>query len=234
MKQSAMDDTPGDPPRTRVYAASDAEAWGEVLWVLRTGGVAVFPTDTVYGVGCDLWQPEAIEKLYWAKKRPKQRPISVLVSAPEHAFLVAECARLGGEALERFEALTARFWPGGLTIILPRRPYVPDILCAGGPTIAVRMPDHSLALRLIAEMGGALAATSANLSGRPAPCTAAGALADLDGRVHVILDGGDCPGGIASSIVDLGADAPVILREGALDVETLREVLPDLIVPHKA
>ncbi|MBM3188445.1 MAG: threonylcarbamoyl-AMP synthase [Chloroflexi bacterium] len=219
---------------TRVYPANDAEGWTEALWALRTGEVVVFPTDTVYGVGCDLWQPEAVARLYWAKQRPERLPIPILVSAPEHALLVADRAQLGPRVAARLAALCERFWPGELTVILPRRSYVPDIVCAGGPTIAVRMPDHPIALRLIAEMGGALAATSANTSGAPAAVTAAQALADLDGRVAVLLDGGPCPGGVASSIVDLVSETPVLLRQGGLELDTLRQVLPDLIVPHTA
>jgi L-threonylcarbamoyladenylate synthase len=219
---------------TRVYAGNSAEGWDEALWALRTGELVVFPTDTVYGVGCDVWEPQAIERLYWAKWRPKRLPIPVLVSAPEHIYKVVERSLVSRSARHRLDALTDHFWPGQLTVILPRRPYVPDVLCAGGPTVAVRMPDQSLALRLIAEMGGALAATSANRSGQPDPRTAEQALADLEGRVDVVLDDGPCPGGIASSIVDLVSDTPALLREGALAVHALRRVVPEIVVPRRA
>ena len=227
-------DAPRESQPTRVYAGDSAVGWDEALWALRTGELVVFPTDTVYGVGCDVWDPRAIERLYWAKWRPKRLPIPVLVSAPEHVYKVVERPPATGKARPWFAALAERFWPGQLTVILPRRSYVPDVLCAGGPTIAVRMPDHPLALRLIAEMGGALAATSANRSGGPDPQTAQQAIEDLGGRVAVVLDDGPCPGGVASSIVDLVSDAPVLLREGALDVCTLRRVLPNLVVPRRA
>ncbi len=207
---------------TRVYLASDPVALPEALRALRIGQIVAFPTDTVYGLGCDVWQAEAVERLYRAKTRPRRLGIPVLLSAPDQVSQVA-LDLPGG-----FDQLAARFWPGGLTLIVPRRSAVPDILCAGGPNVAVRVPDHPVALRLIAEMGGALAVTSANLSGRPPSRTAAEVLADLDGRIAVLLDGGTCPGGVASSIVDLVARPPSLLRTGALPIEALRKVLPSL------
>ena len=211
-----------------VYAASDPLAIPEALWALRDGLVVVLPTDTVYGVGCDLWQPEAIENLYRAKQRPKRLPIPVLVSSPDHVREVAT------DTSPLFQLVAQRFWPGGLTVILPRRPYVPDVLCSGGDTIAVRMPDDSFALRLIAEMGGALAVTSANLSGLPEAITVEEALADLDGHIAVAIDGGKCPGGVASSIVDLVSDPPALLREGSIGAGAIQEVLPRLVRPASA
>jgi len=214
----------GKPAFTRVYLATQPEALPAAWEALRKGEVVVFPTDTVYGVGCDLWRPEAIERLYWAKLRPKHMAIPVLVSAPEHV------AQVASELPAPFKLLVERFWPGALTLIVPRHPKVPEVLCNGGPTIAVRMPDHPVALRLIEGIGGALAATSANLSGQPPATSAVQALAQLAGRVAVILDGGECPGGVPSSIVDLVADPPLLLRQGHLSYETLREVLPGLVV----
>ena len=220
-----MDSSPGTRWRTPVYDTSDPRAMTEALWALRDGCVVVLPTDTVYGVACDVWQPEAIERLYAAKQRPSKLPIPVLVSAPDHVHRVAR------DVSPLFAHVAERFWPGGLTLIVPRRPFVPDILTAGGDTIAVRMPNHPVALRLIAEMGGVLAVTSANLSGRPDAVTLEQALADLDGRVAIALDGGSCHGGVASSIVDLVTDPPALLREGDLAQSVLRSVLPRLIRP---
>jgi L-threonylcarbamoyladenylate synthase len=207
---------------TQVYPATEERGFAAALAALRAGQLVAFPTDTVYGVGCDLWQPAAIERIYWAKLRPRHLAIPVLVSAPGDVQQVAADLPMG------FFALVEHFWPGGLTIIVPRRANVPELLCAGGNTIAVRMPDHPVALRIIAALGGALAVTSANLSGRPAPSIAAEVLADLNTRVAVLLDGGPCPGGVASSIVDLVTDPPVLLRQGELSLEVLRQVLPEL------
>jgi L-threonylcarbamoyladenylate synthase len=211
---------------TRVFATSEERALQEALEALRAGQSVVFPTDTVYGVGCDLWQPEAIEHLYWAKRRPKKMPIPVLVSTARDVEKVARDIPLA------FEEVADRFWPGGLTLILPRQASVPAILCAGGPTIAVRMPAHPWALKLIESAGGALAVTSANLSGHPAATTAQEALEELRGRVSVVIDGGECPGGMASTIVDLTKDPPVVLRMGPIGLPELQNVLPDLRLPR--
>lgn len=211
---------------TRIYTADDPEALAQSVEALRAGQLVALPTDTVYGVGCDPWQERAIERIYWAKLRPRNMAIPILVSGPEQ---VAQVAR----ALPPlFVPLVERFWPGGLTVIVPRQFSLPEILCAGGDTVAVRMPNHPFALRLIAEMGGAMAVTSANLSGRPSPRTAQEVLADLRGRVAVVVDGGACPGGVASTIVDLVSEPPRLLRQGEIDAETLRRFLPDLVLPQ--
>lgn len=211
-----------DVPETRVLPGNEPEAIPQAVRTLQRGGLVVFPTDTVYGVGCDLRNTTALERLYTAKERPRDMAIPVLVSGPEQVHQVAR------EVPEALSVVAARFWPGGLTVILPRQPDLPDILTAGGDTIAVRLPDHPLARALIAAAGGALAVSSANRSGSLAPDTAEGALADLNGRVELVLNGGTCPGGVASSIIDLSASPPHLLRRGALDVARLREVLPDL------
>lgn len=211
---------------THVCTTSEEGTLSKALEALRAGQSVVFPTDTVYGVGCDLWQSEAIARLYRAKRRPTQMPIPVLVSAPKYTHEVARDIPLS------FEKVVDRFWPGGLTLILPRRPSVPSILCAGGDTIAVRMPAHLWALELIAKAGGAMAVTSANLSGHPAATTAQEALNDLEERVSLIIDGGECPGGMASTIVDLTENPPLILRTGPLGLRDLREVLPRVRLCH--
>ncbi|MFO7696934.1 MAG: L-threonylcarbamoyladenylate synthase [Anaerolineae bacterium] len=207
---------------TRMVRADAPGAVAEAADILRRGGLVVFPTDTVYGVGCGMYDTGALARLYAAKERPRSMAIPVLISAPEH---MAQAARHVPETLA---PLAERFWPGALTVILPRRIDLPEMLTAGGDTIAVRMPDHAIARALIEAAGGALAVSSANRSGRPAPQTAQEALDDLAGRVELVLDGGPCPLGEASSIIDLGSEPPQLLRRGALDVRALREVLPDL------
>ena len=209
---------------TRCLPANDPDAIAEALQALRAGQVVVIPTDTVYGLACDLWQPEAIGRIYWAKQRPERLPIPVLISDPKYVLRVAS------HLPSTFVRLATRFWPGALTLVVARRPEVPEELGVGHSTVAVRMPNHPAALSLIEAAGGALAVTSANISGRPAPTTAAQALADLGGRVAIVLDGGECPGGVPSSIVDLVSRPPVLLREGNLAAELLRLELPDLVV----
>ncbi len=207
---------------TLLLPTDDARALPEALRALHQGQAIVLPTDTVYGVGCDLWRVEAIERLYWAKLRPAHMAIPVLVSSAGEVIQVARELPAG------FGALTERFWPGGLTLIVPKSERVPALLSAEGDSIAVRLPNHPVARALIAAFGGALAVTSANLSGQPAAQTAQQALAFLQGRVAVVLDGGPCPGGMASTIVDLVSQPPRVVRAGAISTEALRQVLPAL------
>ncbi len=207
---------------TTVLAVQDRATVTRAVSVIKRGGLIVLPTDTVYGVGCDMRSEPALTRLYAAKDRPRNMPIPVLVADPDDARQVAESLP------DAFPSLAQRFWPGALTLIVPRRPDLPPILTAGGDTVAVRLPDHQEARAIIRAAGGALAVTSANRSGRPAPATAEEALEDLRGRVQLVIDGGRCPGGRPSSIVDLTGEHPRLLRLGALDVEQLREVLPDL------
>ncbi len=177
---------------------------------LIAGGVVVFPTDTVYGVGAHAFQPQAIAALYGAKARPLDKAIPVLIARRSDLSLVAR--NIPASAWK----LAERYWPGALTIVLPRAPALPDILCAGGDTVAIRMPDHPVALALIQAAGGAVAATSANLSGGVPALTAQEALQALDGRVELILDGGRVYTGVPSTIVDLTAETPRILRQGGI------------------
>jgi len=209
--------------RTRVLSVAAETALDEAIALLRNGDVVAFPTDTVYGLGCDLWQEAAIARLYQAKERPGNLAIPVLVSSPEQVGQVAM------DLPETFARLSELFWPGGLTLIVRRRPHVPVLLCAGGDTVAVRMPAYPLVQRLAAALGGALAATSANLSGRPSPTTAEEVLGDLEGRISLLLDGGRCVGGVVSSIIDLVSDPPVLVRPGALSLDALRAVVPGLV-----
>jgi len=184
--------------------------------VLRGGGIVAFPTDTVYGIGAHGMLPQAVEKLYAAKERPRDKAIPLLLpgleALPAVVATVPEAAR----------ALAARFWPGALTIVLRRSPNVPDAVTAGGDTVAVRVPDHALTLALLRALAAPLAATSANLSGEPAPDTAEGVLAQLEGRIDLILDGGRCPGSVASTVVDLTVDPPAVLRAGEIGLDALR------------
>ncbi|MBC7255073.1 MAG: threonylcarbamoyl-AMP synthase [Chloroflexi bacterium] len=211
---------------TRLFAIDDTRALPAALQALRRGEVVVFPTDTVYGVGCSLWDPRAIERLYWAKQRPEELAIPVLVAD------IWDTRQVARDLPQAFEALAERFWPGGLTLVLPKIGRVPAILSAGRDTVAVRLPAHPFARALIRAAGGALAVTSANRSGQPAPRTAEEAQAALWGRVAVILDGGPCPIGVASTIVDLTVSPPRVLRPGAIPYEALREVLP-MLLPHQ-
>lgn len=195
--------------------AQEPQAIGEAAAILRRGGLVVFPTDTVYGVGASAFLPEAIEALYAVKARPTEKAIPLLLPSYSEVIQVAR------DIPEITWALTERFWPGGLTLVLPRAAHLPEVLCGGGKSIAVRVPDHPVALKLLAAFGGPLATTSANISGQAAAITAAEAQSALGDRVQMILDGGAAPKGIASTVLDLTTNPPKILREGAISREAL-------------
>jgi L-threonylcarbamoyladenylate synthase len=187
--------------------------------VLAEGGLVAFPTDTVYGVGAHAFQPEAVERIYTAKIRSRDKAIPILLARADDLVLVAE--RIPDTAWR----LAERFWPGGLTLVLPKKASVPDVVSAGGTTVAVRVPDHPVSLALIATLGAPLAATSANLSGHPSPVTTQEVETELRGRIELILDGGRCPGGVPSTVLDLTTDPLAILRAGAISVEEIKAVL---------
>jgi L-threonylcarbamoyladenylate synthase len=187
--------------------------------LLRAGRLVAFPTDTVYGVGVVIWDHEAVRKLYAAKLRPADKAIPVLLADITDLPMVA--CDLPDDALRLAES----FWPGPLTLVVPRSEAVPDDVTAGGATVAVRVPDHELARALIRAAGAPLATTSANLSGQPSPVTAQEVATQLGHRISLVLDGGPCPGGVASTVVDLTGPTPAILRPGPL---SLQEILTAL------
>ncbi|MGQ9628226.1 MAG: L-threonylcarbamoyladenylate synthase [Anaerolineae bacterium] len=203
---------------TKVLKTSE-EALKEALQLLREGKLVAFPTDTVYGVGAHAFLKEAVERIYTAKLRPKGKAIPLLLGRAEDMELVAQ------EVPPAAWKLAERFWPGGLTIVLRKKPIVPDVVSAGGETVALRVPDHPFPLSLIASLGAPLAATSANLAGRPSPVTAQEVSRELAGRIELIVDGGPCPGGIPSTVLDLTVDHPAILRHGAVPKEDLLAML---------
>lgn len=178
-----------------------------------------FPTDTVYGVGAHALLPEAVARLYTAKVRPEGKAIPLLLAD------AADIERVSLDLPPLASRLIAAFWPGALTLVVPRSAWLPDIVTAGGPTVAVRLPDHPAPRALARALGAPLAATSANLSGQAEATTAAEVLAQLDGRIELLLDGGVCAGGVASTVLDLTVHPPAILRAGALDLAQLQRLL---------
>ena len=175
--------------------------------ILRKGGVIAFPTDTVYGLGADAFNRTAVEKVYEIKNRPRHQQLPLLIADLEQLTALAEPI----PEIARF--LAGRFWPGGLTLVLPRRDSVPPYPALGS-TIAVRIPDHPVCQALTWSLGNPLIGTSANVSGRPAALTAGEVEQQLGGRVDLIINGGQCPGGKESTIVDVGREPPAILRQG--------------------
>ena len=207
---------------TEVMPTTYARAIDQALQVLKQGGLVAFPTDTVYGVGALAFLPRAVEQIYHVKGRPRSKPIPILLDRAESLAEVAE--DIPPEAW----LLAERFWPGPLTIVLGRGPSIPDVINAAGPNVAVRVPDHEFALRFIGAAGGALAATSANLSGHPDPVTAEEVLGYLEGRIDLILDGGPCPGGQASTVIDLTGVSPTVVRPGPISSRELEQELAQL------
>jgi len=186
---------------------------------LRRGEVVAFPTDTVYGVGAALFHEGAIRALYEIKGRPEAKAIPLLLADPADLGCVAASVPPLAERLIR------RYWPGGLTLVVEARPELPEVLLAGGRTVAVRVPDHPIARALIRAVGVPLATTSANRSGEPEALTAAEVIGQLGRGVRWVLDGGRSPGGKPSTVVDLSTDPPVIRRVGAIPADELLPVL---------
>src|SRR6266487_5270378 len=204
-------------PATIEYAAA----------LLRAGEVVVFPTETVYGLGAAALQRGAVERIFIAKERPFNDPLIVHIA--EEDALEQLASSISGQA----KLLARTFWPGPLTLVLPRSRLVPKLVTAGLETVAVRMPRHPVALALISAAGSPIAAPSANRFMHVSPTTAQHALADLNGRVPLILDGGPCEVGVESTILDLCAEIPTILRPGGISLEALRTVLPKVLPPSR-
>jgi L-threonylcarbamoyladenylate synthase len=193
-------------------------AFDRAVTLLRKGEPICFPTDTVYGIGVHAYQPAAVERLYGLKGRPAHLPIPLLL--PDAVAMRTACANIPPIAWR----LAARFWPGGLSLVLRRSGAVPDVVTSGGPTVAVRVPDHDWVRELCRRLGAPLAATSANLHGKPSPVTAGEVQVTFEGLVPLILDGGPCRGGVASTVLDLTATPPLIVRPGPVTAEQLAEV----------
>lgn len=204
-----------------VICASNENAQLRAIEVLKAGGLVAFPTDTVYGLAVLPWDTDAMARLYEAKQRPSDRPIPLLLSDVSQ---LGRVATLLPRFRRQFRQLSARFWPGGLTLVLPKAEIVPDAVSAGH-TVAVRVPDLPLARDLIRGAGGVLAVTSANISGRLSPITAQEVEGQLGGRIDLILNGGPSRGGIPSSILDCTVSPPLLLRRGAVREAALRAVI---------
>ncbi|MDE3229109.1 MAG: threonylcarbamoyl-AMP synthase [Chloroflexota bacterium] len=205
--------------------AAAASAIAVAARLLRAGQLVAFPTETVYGLGADATNAAAVAGIFAAKQRPLSDPLIV------HIADLAEASRVVADFPEVAHELARRFWPGPLTLILPRAASIPPIVAAGGATVGLRMPAHPVALALIQAAGVPVAAPSANRFMHTSPTTAEHVLADLDGRIAAVLDGGPCAVGVESAVLDLTTTPPRLLRPGGVTLEQLREVVPDVVGP---
>ncbi|HYS24945.1 MAG TPA: L-threonylcarbamoyladenylate synthase [Vicinamibacterales bacterium] len=204
-------------------ADPDAGVIARAAELLRAGGVVAFPTETVYGLGAHALDRAAVLRVFAAKERPANDPLIVHVATLDAAApLVEEIPPVARE-------LAARFWPGPLTMVLKRSALVPDEVTAGLATVAIRVPSHPVARALLERARIPVAAPSANLFSRPSPTRAAHVLADLNGRIDLIIDGGATDVGLESTVIDLSGGVPTILRPGAIDLDALRQVIPDVV-----
>ena len=196
----------------------------EAAEILKRGGLLGIPTETVYGLGASGLDPEAVERIFAAKGRPQDNPL--ILHVPSADWLARYCEDIPAAAY----ALAERFWPGTLTMILRRRPIVPDAVTAGLETVGMRCPDHPVTRDIIAAAGVPVAAPSGNTSGRPSPTSAADMLEDMDGKIDGIVDGGACTVGVESTIIDLTLTPPRLLRPGGVTLEQLRDALGEVDV----
>lgn len=198
--------------RTLTASDTDLETAGQLL---RSGRLVAFPTETVYGLGANALDPTAVRRVFDVKERPADNPLII------HVPNVSGLEGLVRDVPPLAHRLAGEFWPGPLTMVLDARSGVPEITTGGLTTVAVRVPDHPVAIALLGEASVPVAAPSANRSGRPSPTTAAHVMADLGGRIDAVVDGGRCVFGIESTVVDVRGDQPIVLREGAVTREDL-------------
>jgi L-threonylcarbamoyladenylate synthase len=201
----------------------------EAATIIQRGGLVAFPTETVYGLGANGLESSAVQRIFAAKQRPSSDPL--ILHLTDAAELERVAVLTGREEL--VSRLAAHFMPGALTLVLPKHPRVPLEVTAGGASVAARVPAHPVAHALIAAAGVPIAAPSANLFSRPSPTTAQAVLEDLDGRVDLVLDGGETRIGVESTVLSLVA-APTLLRPGGVDLEDLERVIGEVLLPGEA
>ena len=196
----------------------------QAITILKQGGIVACPTDTVYGMGAAINIESAVERVFQIKGRPHSRALPILLA---EKYQIAEVAKIVPPLARR---LADRFFPGALTIVLPKADSVSNIVTGGRKTIAIRIADHPIPIAVVRGLGVPIVGTSANLSGSPSALTAEEVRAQLGDRVDMIINGGKCPGGWESTIIDLSGETPRILRQGPISMEELKEVCPRLVL----
>ncbi len=214
--------------RATVLDAS-TESIAHAAELIRRGALVAFPTETVYGLGADATSDAAVASIFSAKGRPRTDPLIVHAASIEQAEECGELLAGRGDAT----SLAREFWPGPLTVVVPRRQVVSDLVGGGLATVGLRVPAHPVALELIRAAGCPLAAPSANRFGRVSPTKSAHVLSELGDRIDAVIDGGETPLGVESTVVLVGDGAPRLLRPGGIDVEDLLDVVPDLQMPDR-
>ena len=187
--------------------------------VLKNGGLVGIPTETVYGLGANALDEEAVKSVFVAKGRPQDNPLIVHISDFDEIYDLVE------EVPESAKKLAEKYWPGPMTIILKKSDKIPDVVSAGLDTVAIRLPEHEIARAIIRQAGVPIAAPSANVSGSPSPTSAKNVFEDMNGKIPLIVDGGECTVGVESTVVTLVKDKPKILRPGGITPEEISEVL---------
>lgn len=203
--------------KTEIVSASSFDAIPHAIEILKTGGLVAFPTDTVYGVGALAFDGKAVQSIYIAKERPVEKAVPILIGDSD------ELEKVGMDIPDSAHRLASRFWPGPLTILVPKRANLPEAVSALS-TIGVRVPDHDIA-RALLRAAGPMAVTSANISGKQSPVTAEEVLEQLAERIKLIIDGGKTPGGVPSTLVDCTTPELKVLREGPISLEELLSAL---------
>jgi L-threonylcarbamoyladenylate synthase len=212
-----------------IVAPCDPASIDRAARLIQTGALVAFPTETVYGLGANGLNGQAVLRIFEAKGRPADNPLILHVSKPDDVLPL-----ISGPLPEGARRLADAFWPGPLTMVLPKSPLVPDAVTAGLDSVAVRMPSHPAALQLIEKAGVPIAAPSANRSGRPSPTRAEHVLEDMDGRIDMVLDGGPCQVGVESTVVDMTGELPRILRPGGVTPEMIEAALGAVRVDESA
>ena len=203
---------------TRIFGTTTEEI-KQAAEIIKEGGLVAFPTETVYGLGADALNAEAVGKVYAAKGRPSDNPMIVHISSKDDVL------KLTPEITEDMQELMDEFWPGPLTMVVPALGIIPKVTTGGLDTVGIRMPSEPAAAELISAAETPIAAPSANLSGKPSPTTYQHVVDDLDGRIDGIIAGGECKAGIESTVVDMTEETPVILRPGVITAEQLSQPL---------
>ena len=210
----------------RIEGRNSGEIITKAARIIKQGGTVAFPTETVYGLGADALNPDAVRKIFQAKGRPQDNPLIVHIADQEHLDVVVS------EVPDSAYNLMDAFWPGPLTMIFNRTDIVPDVTTCGLDTVAIRMPDNPIALGLIKEASTPIAAPSANISGRPSPTIAEHVISDLSGRIDVVIDGGAVRVGVESTVLDMTPDIPVLLRPGRVSIDQIREYVGEVLIGY--